>query len=195
MRVVSRLFVFVLILGLLAAPVVLAGDFQKMNLDQLSAQADKIFRGTVFETREGSLQTAAGEVPTITYVIRVDESFRGDFQVVKGVRVAEITAIGSSKVRLSADQFEGLPLMPAFAKGQDYLVFATAPDANGLTGTVGVGQGQFTIFRENGQDLVVNRHKNDGLFDGMGRADEALTTNGQLSYAQVAGQIRTSLGQ
>lgn len=193
MRGISRSLLFALILGVVAVPGVMASGQPGMSLGDLIVQSDKIFRGTVFESRAGSVQTATGEIPTITYLIRVDDAFQGKFQEMKGHRVVEITTVGSAKVRLTEDQVAGLPLMPAIEVGKSYLLFTRAPDINGLTGTVGAAQGSFNVLADDGQERVFNRFGKADVFAAGAAEDGA--SHGRATYSQAADQLRGLLSQ
>ena len=192
MRGFTRFLFLALVLGAVAVSGTVAGDLQTLNLADLSAGADKIFRGRVFEARPGSMVTAVGEIPTTTYLIRVDDAFQGEFQTLKGFRVAEIVVAGSPKASLSEEQAAVVSPGPQLAVGQSYLMFTAAPDTHQLTATVGAGQGLFEIHNENDHELVFNQLKNRGLFAGMSLEDSGAGTG--LNYAQMATELRATLG-
>jgi hypothetical protein len=190
MRGFTRYLFVALVLGALAASGAMAAA--TLNLADLTTGADKIFRGRVFEANPGSIQTAAGEIPTTTYLIRVDDAFQGDFEVRKGFRVVEIVTAGSAKVALTDEQAAVLPPAPEMEVGQSYLLFTTAADAHGLTSTVGAGQGVFAIYMDGDQELAFNQLKNRDLFVGMALVDAE--SSGLNTYAQVANELRATLG-
>jgi hypothetical protein len=174
----------------------------QMNLGDMVDRADKIFRGTVLEVREGTVQAGGGELPIVTYRIRVDEAFKGTFEEVKGLQIAEITMLGklkvtnTSPVRRSADILD----LPRLDVGQDYLLLTTASSAIGLSTTVGLGQGRFEVQGKPGQETVVNDNENLGLFNGMdatgfGAGVDSLPEGGPLPYNSVAAVIRNLVGQ
>jgi hypothetical protein len=174
----------------------------QMNLGDMVDRADKIFRGTVLEVREGTVQAGGGELPVVTYRIRVDEAFKGTFEEVKGLQIAEITMLGklkvasTSPVRRSADILD----LPRLDVGQDYLLLTTASSEIGLSTTVGLGQGRFEVQGKPGQETVVNGNENLGLFNGMdgagiGAGVDSLPEGGPLPYNSVAAVIRNLVGQ
>ena len=57
---------------------------RQMNLGELCERAGFIFRGTVLDARPGTIAIGGGQLPTVTYTLRVDESFKGDFTGQKG---------------------------------------------------------------------------------------------------------------
>lgn len=174
----------------------------QMNLEDMVGRADKIFRGTVLDVREETVQAGGGELPVVTYRIRVDEAFKGTFEEVKDLQIAEIKMLGrlksteSSPVRRSAALLD----LPRLEVGQDYLLLTTASSAIGLSTTVGLGQGRFEVQGKPGQETVVNDNQNLGLFNGMDASDfgagvDSLPEGGPLPYNSVAAVIRNLVGQ
>ena len=142
----------------------------KMDLDQLSERADRVFRGTVTGIEPGSVSVAGGELPTVTYEIAVAESFKGDFSDNKNSGVVYLTMLGSAK---QASEVNGmrlvsaLPELPKLEVGQDYVLFTTATSAAGLTAPVGLDQGAFKVVEgDGGQEMATNALNNRGLFEG-----------------------------
>lgn len=174
----------------------------QMNLEDMVDRADRIFRGTVLEVSEGTVQAGGGELPVVTYRIRVDEAFKGTYEEVKGLQIAEITMLGklkvtqSSPVRRSADLLD----LPRLEAGAEYLLLTTASSAIGLSTTVGLGQGRFEVAGKPGEETVVNGNQNLGLFHGMdtsgfGAGVDSQTEAGPLPYGSVAAVIRNLVGQ
>jgi hypothetical protein len=192
---------------LIAAVPVLATTVIQMNLEEMCRRSARIYRGTVLSATEGSVAVGGGQLPVVTYRLRVEEAFRGDIPVVKGTRIAEIQMIGKSKpVRLAnLVRASALPVMPQLAVGRTYLVFTTQPSAIGLSAIVGLGQGAFRIDQAGKNEVAVNEVNNSGLFRDMaapaGRslaapsASVAVTSGGPISYTELAGWIRTVLGR
>src|ERR1700741_4495277 len=130
----------------------------RLNLEQMVGRAGNIFRATVLDVRGGSIEVGGGKLPTTTYTFRVDESFKGSFE--KEGATVEVTMVGSIKrdpVLVGNHQrFSVLPEVPRLDIGSDYLLITTAPSSVGLSTTVGLGQGAFSIFTSNRQELAVN---------------------------------------
>jgi hypothetical protein len=187
-------------LVVLAAPAALATTVMQLNLAQLVDRADRIYRGTVLTATEGTLEAGGGQLPIVTYQIRVDETFRGDTTVVKGVRVAEIRMLGKfARVRNGAlRRVSAVPEMPQLVVGQTYLLFATRPSAIGLSTTVGLAQGSFVISGEGKDEVAVNGANNSGLFRDMTPPAAAgariaaapAPEGGALGYDDLARQVR-----
>jgi hypothetical protein len=179
-------------LVLLAGQAMEAATVRQFNLEQMVDRAGQIFRGTVLEAKEGTVQAGGGELPVVTYRIRVDEALKGEFQQVKGQTIAEIRMIGKLKSShtATARRLSTLPVLVRLEVGQDYLLLATPPSAAGLSTTVGVGQGSFQVFGKPGQETAVNAYNNQGLFRGMSRAAAGTPSGGPVPYPVLADLIR-----
>lgn len=183
----------VLILGLFGSSVQAATVLQ-MNLEQMVGRADRIFRGTVLDIREGTVQAGGATLPVVTYRVRVEEAFKGTFDQVKGIQVAEIRMLGKLKSGPpSANAHSPVPLieLPHLQVGHDYLLLVTPRSSAGLSTTVGLGQGCFQVTGKPGQELAVNLNQNLGLLNGMGSslaADEP--AQGPMPYSVLADLIR-----
>ena len=101
----------------------------------------------------------------------------------------------------NAVRYSPLPDLPSLNLGSDYLLFATAPSAIGLSTTLGLGQGRFDLLKKSEDDLqAVNGFNNLGLFKGTRTASFAiggphLPVSGPVSYSLLAGQIRAELAR
>lgn len=180
-------------LALLAGQAMEAATVRQFNLEEMVDRADRIFRGTVLAAEEGTVQVGGGELPVVTYRIRVDEALKGEFPEVKGQAIAEIRTLGKPAMASSSSRrLSTLPVLLRLEVGQDYLLLATPPSAAGLSTTVGLGQGSFRLFGKPGQETAVNEHENQGLFRGMnaGRAAAGIPSGGPLPYPILADLIR-----
>lgn len=193
----AGLWVFLALAALSWSAALQAATVRQMNLAQLVDNAGRIFRGTVLDAREGTVQVGGGELPTVTYRIRVDEAMKGSFGQVKGMTVAEIRMIGKPQTAAgTARHLNALGDLPHLQVGQDYLVIATQPSAAGLSTTVGLGQGLFRLSGKPGQELAVNLFNNQGLFLGMNKAAGVSSASGvPVSYPVLAGMIRDIVGE
>lgn len=171
--------VLVLVLATAAAQ---AAMVTKMDLNTLCGNAESIFRGTVISVTEGTVPAGGVDLPTVTYRMKVDEAFKGDFKTEKGVQYAEITMLGTLKPATapngSVQNLSFIPHIAALTPGEDYVLMTTAPSAIGLSTTVGLGQGCFHIKGGEKGETAVNELGNAGLFDGP------------VAYSTLAGQIR-----
>jgi hypothetical protein len=189
---------------MLAAVAVPAGAAMilKMNLAQLTDRADAIFRGEVLSAEPGKISMGGGTLPTVTYRLRVDEAFKGEFEAKENASPeVEITMLGTLKAtvrsggqtRLSSS----LPEVPKLRVGESYVLFTTAPGASGLRAPVGLGQGSFRIYSgANKTELAVNEINNLGLFDGARSAQRAVQgSEGPVTYTRLAGAILSEINQ
>ena len=182
----------VLALGLLWAPAQ-AATVRQLNLEQMVDRAGRIFRGTVLDIKEGTVQAGGAELPTVTYRIRVDDAFKGTYQTGKGLQIAEITMLGKLKQSQTSDT-RSLPLidLPKLEVGQNYLLLTTQPSAIGLSTPVGLGQGTFRVTGKPGQEVAVNLNNNLGLLKGMGGvSNNAVRPSGPAPYNALAALIQT----
>jgi hypothetical protein len=194
---------------LISASVLSAATVMQMNLAEMVQRADRIYRGTVVSATTGSIAVGGGQLPVVTYRLRVEEIFRGEFEEVKGVRLAEIRMVGKfAPVRQGSQRWSSpLPRMPEMAVGGTYLVFTTQPSEVGLSTTVGLGQGCFRIAGTGKDETAVNQVDNSGLFRDM--APPASTqpntlqssirtsaaTSGPLAYAELSSRIQALVGR
>ena len=192
-RKISSYFLAAASILILAAQVQ-ATTMLQLNLDEMTARADKIFRGTVIGVEEGTIEAGGAELPAVTYRFRVDELFKGEATQVKGDEaVIEIRMIGSL-VHSKPDENGNLKFspfrdVPRLNEGGDYLLFTTAESSIGLSVTVGLGQGAFKVSPVDGADnefQAVNEFNNAGL---------GLNGAGPGGYVELSTQINALLGQ
>jgi hypothetical protein len=194
----------------LVVPIVLSGlaiatpqasTVMQLNLGEMVQRADRIYRGTVLSVSAGTVAAGGGQLPVSVYQLRVDESFRGDFPEVKGIRLAEIRTLGKLASGRSGTLRSAvvLPRMPELAVGHSYLVLTTRPSAIGLSTTVGLGQGCFRISAVGKDEEALNEANNIGLFRGMaapagraaaGQLQGSGPAGGPVRYADLADRIR-----
>jgi hypothetical protein len=200
-----------MLLGILCLSSALFGTtLVQMNLQRLTGNAGKIFRGRVLAIDSGTVAAGGGQLQTITYKILVEEPFKGEFGGSEKQQVAVITMISNKLMKISNGKYERFsPLinMPRLEMGQTYLLFTTQPSKIGLSTTVGLGQGAFRIAGKPGAETAVNEFNNVGLFRGMqapAKTQAAPTTrtatvssaadSGPVAYSELAAQIRSLVG-
>ncbi len=168
-----------------------ASNVLHMTLRDLVARGDRIVRGTVVAADEGLLPAGGGNIPVVTYRIRVDEGLKGG---VAAGDIIEVRLLASMKQASSGALRRATMLrdLPRFAVGRDYLFVLTRPSAIGLSTTVGLGQGLFELRGRPGQELAVNEANNLGLFIGI---QGATPSPGPVAYASLAKEIRTLVGR
>ena len=174
-----------------------AATVVQLNLQQMVDRADKIFRGTVLDAREGKVTAGGGELPVITYRIRVEESFKGSYTTVKGMQIAEIKMVGKLKPSDASPVRSLSPLadLPRLEVGKEYLLLTTPSSAIGLSTTVGLGQGRFSLQGKPGQEVAVNDNHNFGLFKGMPPSPTtSFPPEGPVPYQDLAGLIQELVG-
>jgi hypothetical protein len=179
--------------GLFATDVSASMLVRHMSLQQMCDAAGRIFRGTVLGVTEGTIAVGGGQLSTVAYRLRVDESFKGTYDVIKGQRIATLQMVQSAK-RVQVGPIRRLTMLdalPAFVEGHDYLILATAPSAVGLSTTVGLKQGAFKVSGRPGKETAVNGNDNIGL--NAGPAIDA--ARGPVPYGALRDSIRRILGR
>lgn len=154
---------------------------ERLTLSEMVSRADRIFRGTVVDFEPGTINVGGTNLPTVTYKLRVEQSFKGNFESKGDVQYAEITILGSIKKAAatgSLRKFSVLPTPPQFTVGSDYLLLMTPESSIGLSIPVGLGQGSFEIFTSDKQEWAKNEFNNAGLF------------NGPVRYGELAAKIQ-----
>ena len=168
-----------------------ASNVRYMNLRDLVARADRIVRGAVVSSEEGTVAVGGGQLPTVTYKIRVEESLKGGAAAGETI---EVRLLGQGK-DAAVGPIRNLTLLrdlPKFTVGRDYLFILTQPSQIGLSTTVGLGQGLFQLRGRPGAELAVNEANNLGLFSGISSAPQ---TPGPVAYGELVKQIQTLVGR
>jgi hypothetical protein len=170
-----------------------ATTLRHMSLKDLSTSADRIFRGTVVGIDEGTVTAGGGELPTVTYRLRVEEQFKGEFASDRDQAVVELRMLGSLKAASASGSSRRGSIfrdLPKLKMGEDYVLFTTRPSSIGLSTTVGLGQGAFDIYGAGKTEEAVNAFGNVGLGGGAN-----LPSSGPVSYDQLARAIRAVLSE
>lgn len=165
------------------------------NLSDMVAEADRIYRGQVTSAKASELEINGSSIPTTTYRILISEHFKGDVEEQKGdQRVAVLRAVGTDKKYLRIEgnfaQLPVLPDLPNLEVGSEYLIFANAPNAHGLSNTIGLGQGYFSISVVDSNEMAANELENLGLFKDMGTS---MPAKGAVAYSELADMIRAEI--
>jgi hypothetical protein len=185
-------FRFILLLAVTALVVqpLAATTMLQMDLAALTERAGRIFRGTVVDVEQTTIAAGGGELPAVAYRFKVEELFKGEANLVKGDQaIIEIKMVGSIKQALPVDgvvRFDKSGDVPQLEMGSDYLLFSTAESPIGLSVTVGLGQGAFSVFSVGKEDFAVNEFNNKGL---------GLDSAGPAPYDEIAAKVLTLLGQ
>lgn len=175
---------------LLAASQAGATMLLHMDLGELVQRADRIFRGTVIDVEQSSVTAGGGELPMVVYRLRVEEMLKGEADVAKGDEAyVEIRMVGSIKdedPQGDLQRFSPFRDVPRLRMGSDYLLLTTPESAIGLSTTVGLGQGAFSVFSLDKIDYAVNQFDNAGL---------GLDGSGALPYGDLVAAIKGLMGQ
>lgn len=189
MRRCFRLTLLLVLATLVVQPLA-ATTMLQMDLAQLTERAGRIFRGTVVDVEQGSIEVGGGELPAVTYRFKVDDLFKGEADVVKGDdAMIEIRMVGSIKEAAPVGEYARLDTfrdVPKLTRGSDYLLFMTPESEIGLSVSVGLGQGAFRVFPVDKQDFAVNEFNNGGL---------GLDVSGPVAYNDLIAKIKALLGQ
>lgn len=182
-----------MLLGLCISVFAHATLVQQMNLGELTINADKVFRGTVMRVENGTVAAGGGELSTVSYYIRVSETFKGNTASANGKagNMVKVTMLGGSKdvvVNGNMRRFSAFT-PPTLTPGNEYLLFTTQPSSLGLSVTVGVGQGAFSFVDG---ESVVNEAKNVGLFRDMDSS--GMPQRGPIPYSAIAERIQSLVG-
>lgn len=163
----------------LPAPILASAIVKGMDLAEVCSRAARIFRGTIVDVTEGKVAAGGGQLPTVTYRIKVTEAFKGEFTTKGGESYAEITVLGRLKnaPKAGLQHFSALPELPSYEIGSDYVLMVTAPSAIGLSVPVGLGQGSYAISTRNKTEMARNA---------VGK---------MLTYGDLADRIRAVVGQ
>jgi hypothetical protein len=161
----------------------------QMNLEEMVARADRVFTGEVLGVSEGRVAAGGGEVPTVTYRLKVIEAFKGEFDNSKGESIAEVTMVGTLKQILSGRH--PITDFPILVQGGEYLLLVAPAGPTGLTTTMGLGQGAFAVTNAGNVKQALNGASNVGLFDGM---DTRMQGGVPADYNELTREIRGLVG-
>ena len=142
-----------------------ASRIRSLNLEEMTARADRVFHGRCTDVRV-ALDPALGQ--TVTWVTFVPE------RAVKGQARGRITMKVLGNQSASARPAEATEGIPRFEVGEDVVVFLYPDSQRGLTSPVGFGQGIFRIVKDKaGHVAATNQFGNEGLFDRLSRGAQA----------------------
>jgi hypothetical protein len=182
--------VIILLVSLALLPsLVPAASIAPLNLAEMTRRADRIFRGTVLGATSGTTRFAGGELPIVTYRIRVDEPLKGKFEEADGAEFVEVRMLDGSGARRAGSAYRQIiPGLPALRQGQSYLLLTTRAGRSGLSPTVGLTQGAFHVSGIGEGAVARNGTDNLKLFRGMD--PEGLPDRGPIPYRKLAERIR-----
>jgi hypothetical protein len=142
------------------------------------------------------MRAGGGELPVVSYQLRVGDRFKGEFGEGKRAGVVEIRMVGDKGDIRRHDllHFSLWRDMPRLQVGRDYVLFTTRPSRIGLSTTVGLGQGAFTITGEAKGEQAVNAFGNVGLDRNL-KAGVSLRAGRPVPYGELAQAIRAVLAK
>ncbi len=189
-RLQRRVLAAAALCALLAVSQAGATMLLQMDLDELVRRADRIFRGTVIDVEQSSVAAGGGELPMVVYRLRIEEMLKGEADVVKGDEsYVEIRMVGSIKDEASQGDLQRFSMfrdVPRLRMGSDYLLLTTPESSVGLSTTVGLGQGAFSVFSRDKTDYAVNQFDNAGL---------GMDGSGAVPYADLVAAIKGLMGR
>lgn len=162
---------------------------EALAIDDMVTRSEVVFRGTVIDVQQSNMAIGGGEIPTVTYRLRVEEMLKGSADITKGdERYMEIRMVGSLKDKTVKDGIAHLSILkdvPRLNMSSDYVLFMTPRSSAGLSVTMGLGQGAFNIVPTDKEDLAVNQYNNLGL--GVGN-------DGPVSYNALKAAVVAAAG-
>lgn len=171
----------------------------EMGLEDLVTRSELVFRGTVVDVAKTSVRAGGGEIPALHYTVRVDETFKGRFDRIKGQRVIEFDMVGNPAAQARRETV--IPGFPLLETGKEYLLMLGPASRVGLRTTMGLGQGSFRLYEQDKQTMAVNQFNNANLRRTddqeprlLGPADISQETTGAIPYPQLAARIRDIVG-
>ncbi|MEO0574001.1 MAG: hypothetical protein AAF004_00970 [Pseudomonadota bacterium] len=182
MRLRNRIAAFVsLALAVFSVSSLNASTTLQMNLAQMVTNSDRVFVGTVVQITESTKQVGGGQIPAVTYRLKVGDAFKGTYDEIKGEKYADVTMIGSLKILASGHH--PITDFPMMSVGNEYLLMVAPDGPVGLTTTMGLGQGCFSISDGVSDKVALNGANNVGLFSNMnlGFADGVAVSYSELS--------------
>ncbi len=142
-----------------SAPDALASRVRSLNIEQLAQRAARIFSGRCVEVKVHEDASLRHTVTDVTVV--VTRAVKGD---VHGRIVFRL--LGDQTA--SAEKGRGVDGVPAFSRGEEFVLFLYGDSTSGLTSPVGFGQGKFGVIRDKaGRKLAFNGFGNQHLFRGV----------------------------
>ncbi len=172
-----------------AAPSFAHHSVAQMNLEAMVTKADRVFMGRVVDMTESRVAAGGGELPATTFTVVVSESFKGQYEVIKGKRFAKLTMLGTRKQFLT--NTHPIHDFPVLKMGEEYILAVAPAGPSGLTSMMGWAQGCFLVTGKGGDKVALNGVNNAQLFRGMSRT---LPANPAVDVDQLTTLIRAIVG-
>jgi len=168
------------LLCLLASLPVQASRVRPLNLEQLTASADRVVAGRVTEVQVVLDEQLGRPVTRVT--LEVERIAKGQVAT-----VVTITLFGDQTLSASSTTPRpGLLTLPGFVTGEELVLFLYPKSDFGLTSPIGLAQGRFAIYQDGkGGRTARNPYGNAGLLGGL--SQEA------LDVLEATGRSRSDL--
>jgi hypothetical protein len=155
-RLLALASVLVLLAQARSAP---ATTLLPLDLDALTAAADRVFMGRVLAVRSG--RDAKG-LPVTWTTFAVDAALKG-----APAKTIEIKQLGVETPLADGGVFH-IPALPSYRVGDEVILFLHPESREGFTSPVGFGQGRFRIRRDGGTSVAENDVGNSNLTSATG---------------------------
>ena len=164
-----------------------------LDLDALTAAADRVFMGRVLAVRSGRDHRG---LPVTWTTFAVDQALKG-----APPRTIEIKQLGVDAPLADGGVFR-VPAMPSYRVGDEVILFLHPESRDGFTSPVGFGQGRFRVHHDGAAPVAENDVGNRNLAAARGgqpAAARALVAPPGASAAPIAvdellARIRASAG-
>ncbi|MBI4196190.1 MAG: hypothetical protein HY539_00045 [Deltaproteobacteria bacterium] len=156
----KRLFLVVLIFIL---PSLVEGFLVlRLNLEQLTVLADRVFVGRCLSVEKGKDKNGH----PVQYVsFKVSENLKGENGETVTFKQVRMETLPLNAYESATTAFSGLP---QYQVGEEVVIFLSGESELGLTAPVGLAQGKFDIKEDQqGKRIVVNGLQNQGLLLGL----------------------------
>jgi hypothetical protein len=126
----------------------LATSVLPVSLQRMTTAADLIFHGRAIDNQV-RLDEASGRVATFTTfeIIELVKGEAGPTHTIKQIG----GQLPGSKVR------QVIHGVPRFITGEEYVIFLPKASSLGFASPIGLSQGKFSVFKQNGESVVSNR--------------------------------------
>src|SRR5207253_2405678 len=132
-------------------------------------------------------------LPSTWVTFAVDQIIKG--KVPSGLTIKQF----GSATPLSDGSILNLPGLPAYAPGDEMVLFLSGESAAGFCSPIGLAQGKFPIVRRAGHAMMATTVENLGVLESMHRLQAPRAAAGEITLNdfldQVAHLVATSVGQ
>jgi hypothetical protein len=125
-----------------------------LDLDAMTAAADRVFVGRVVTVRSGRDDHG---LPVTWTTFTVEDALKG-----APPKTLEIKQLGVDRPLADGGVFR-IPALPTYRVGEEVVLFLHPDSRQGFTSPVGLGQGRFRVRRDGGSAVVENDVGNSNL--------------------------------